>query len=97
MSVGVTPLALAAGCGHTSIVQLLLEHDYRTQRTNRTEPDLSNSVPHHVCGTGWSPLHYAAAGGHVDVIRTLKIYASVRGIELDFNVITTDGEFSCVI
>lgn len=86
---GVTPLAMAAICGHMDIVQLLLEHDYKTWAGTGTHSTIYVSCG--VCTTGWTPLHYAAAGGHVDVIHALKVFSTVRGMVIDFNVQTSDG------
>ena len=89
-----TPLSLAAGCGHTTIVQLLLDQEHRV-KGNACDTANGVPVPISLCETGWSPLHYAAAGGHVDVIHAMKMYADVCGSELDFSIVTADGDSFC--
>jgi ankyrin repeat protein len=86
---GMTPLSLAAGCGHTTVVELLLDQE---QRNKGRACSSSNGVciPTSLCKTGWSPLHYAASGGHVDVIHRMKMYADVFGSKLDCNIVTAD-------
>ena len=49
----VTPLCLAATLGHTSIVQLLLQHDANLYKDSTG---------------GRTALHLAASFGHVDIV-----------------------------
>jgi ankyrin repeat protein len=64
---GGTPLSCAAGKGHLSVVQLLLEHDAAVDSRNNR---------------GRTPLAVAASGGHVSVVRLLLEHnASVNSID----------------
>jgi ankyrin repeat protein len=71
---GGTPLSCAAGKGHVSVVQLLLEHgaavDSRNDR-GRTPLDSKND-----CGR--TPLSYATEKGHESVVRLLLEYNALH-------------------
>ena len=55
---GSTPLEAAAGCGEELIVELLLAHKASTERSE---------------SSSWGPIHLAAVGGHIEVLRLLLL------------------------
>ncbi|KAB2018874.1 hypothetical protein ES319_D08G259900v1 [Gossypium barbadense] len=67
---GSTPLEAAAGCGEELIVELLLAHKASTERSE---------------WSSWGPIHRAAVGGHVEVLRLLFL----KGANVD--ALTKDG------
>ncbi|KAG4114229.1 hypothetical protein ERO13_D12G033400v2 [Gossypium hirsutum] len=67
---GSTPLEAAAGCGEELIVELLLAHKASTERSE---------------SSSWGPIHRAAVGGHVEVLRFLFL----KGANVD--ALTKDG------
>jgi ankyrin repeat protein len=77
-SAGLTPLHLAAWCRQSAAVQVLLQHG--ADITARSVQEMPGAPPiplHLACVVGTTPLHIAAARGHVDVCKILlRAYVS---------------------
>jgi ankyrin repeat protein len=76
--VGRTPLHIAASSGSKTLIELLLANNADVNATENWMPVRSVGyppIPTHIVskssGTGWTPLHEAAARNHKDVVQVL--------------------------
>jgi len=76
---GVLPLQAASSGGGDLVVKLLIEQgvDVNTPRLPRCYSDKHRDTSAPIVGSsGSTPLHFAAANGHTNVVRTLLSYGA---------------------
>jgi hypothetical protein len=71
---GLSVLHLAARYGDLPMMSVLLSTDYDSLPARKGKGYLPFDVNEHCTQRGWTPLHYAAAGCHIDLCRLLLKY-----------------------